>query len=142
MDDSLILEDVAETTDAVLPVEDNNDAIMTLVNILASLLNSFGGGILIGALSMATILNKLKQDIALQTSIERLAVSLPPETLEVINGLFKMLRDVGQVGIAVTDGMPNTGLPTIQQADAILYGNQGIGNKPSPKGDPPATDKS
>ncbi|PJF34123.1 MAG: hypothetical protein CUN57_00360 [Phototrophicales bacterium] len=102
--------DEALTGDVIIPVENEQDVIYTVVSIFAQLLNSFGGGVLVGALTFAGILKMIQKDVALQTSIERLAVSLPPEVIQTLNAGFGYVRDIGEVGVAITDGKPNTPL--------------------------------
>lgn len=94
----------------VMPAENEQDVIYLLVSTLAQLLNSFGGGVIVGALTFAGVLKMIQKDVALQTSIERLAVSLPPEVVGTLNNMFGYLKDIGEVGEAITDGKPNVPL--------------------------------
>lgn len=117
-------EAVVESGDVILPVDNSVDGVTLIISIIGNLVNSFGGGVIAGSLTVMVVFTKLKQDTQLQTSIERLAVSLPPEALSIINEAFVLIRDVGQVGVAVTDGVPNTiyqPVIPIKEADTALY---------------------
>lgn len=94
-------EAVVESGDVILPVDNSVDGVTLIISIIGNLVNSFGGGVIAGSLTVMVVFTKLKQDTQLQTSIERLAVSLPPEALSIINEAFVLIRDVGQVGVEI-----------------------------------------
>jgi len=96
-----------QTNDDVLPVDNDTDVIVILFEIIAEFFTSFGGGVVTGALTIVGAVKILDKNTQLQTSIERLALSLPPETLGILNEGFQLVRDMGQIGVNVTDGLPN-----------------------------------
>lgn len=98
---------VSPVEEVITPISDPVAITSQLFNALGLIILSFGTGVATGGLTLGLILKGLKNDIPLQNAIEKLAISLPADTLKDIQAIFVGLRDVGNLGVAVTDGKPN-----------------------------------
>lgn len=89
------------------PVVVADDAVrVDVVQVIIGLLTAFAAGGIVGIGGLSVFVQRLQNDTATVTALEKLAASYPPETKEILLGISRGLENIGRLGAEVFDGVP------------------------------------
>lgn len=100
-----------DTPDADVPVvvtdgEQLSDVSINLVQIVIGLLSAFAAGGVIGIAGLMVFIDRLRNDVATVTALEKLSASYPPETRELLLSISGAVKSVGKLGEEIFDDVP------------------------------------
>ena len=87
-------------------VADGDSFSVNVITIVIGLLGAFATGGIVGIAGVAQYVNRIKDDVSTVTAIEGLANSYPPQTKELIESIFRTIKNIGELGVEVFDGVP------------------------------------
>ena len=94
---------------AVDPVTDNGETVLLSGNVILFLVGGFLSGTVVGGAGAVVLLRSIVTNVrdndTVKLAIERLAVSLPSDTLGELRSFVLLLKDVGSLGDELTDGV-------------------------------------
>lgn len=101
-------EQVQETTSDVMPAPatESTDLQVDLVQIIIGLLTAFAAGGIVGISGLAIFVDRIRNDSATVTALEKLAESYPPGTRDLLLNISKSVTSIGALGEEVFDGKP------------------------------------
>lgn len=107
----------------------SGDVVLSVWQIIGGLVAAFVTGGTVGVAGLAMFVGKLRQDHLLKDSLEKLAVSLPSDTLYQVRQLIMLGREAFTLADEVTDGKPNAkpAGPTLSEVAAQAYSSASSG---------------
>lgn len=84
-----------------------DDIIVSSWQIIAGIVSAIVAGGLVGVGGVILLVRRLRQDDVLKDAIEKLATSLPQDTLLTIRHLVGAIEELAALAREVTDGQPN-----------------------------------
>jgi hypothetical protein len=79
---------------------------INLVQVIIGLLGAFAAGGIVGIAGLATYIDRIRNDKATVTALEKLGDSFPPSTKELLERAFRIMEKASSLGVEVFDGVP------------------------------------
>ena len=98
---------VAGAQEAPSPSLSSSDVVLNVGTVLVGLVSAFLAGGIVGVAGLSMFIGRVRNDALLKDSIEKLAISLPPDTLYQVRQFVQVWREAGSLLDEVTDGKPN-----------------------------------
>lgn len=96
---------------------------VNLIQIIIGLLTAFSAGGIVGIAGLAMFVDRIRNDVATVTALEKLGASFPPETRELLKGGSRSLVSIGELGEEVFDDEPIAQKrPQINKSDYSIQG--------------------
>lgn len=87
-------------------IQDGSDLSINLVQVIIGLLTAFAAGGVVGIAGLAIFVDRIRDDKATVTALEKLAESYPPNTRELLLGISKTTISLGELGKEIFDDTP------------------------------------
>lgn len=109
-----VVEEVPVEEAAPVVVVADDGVNVDLVQVIIGLLTAFAAGGIVGIGGLSVFVQRLQNDTATVTALEKLAASYPPETKEILLGISRGLENIGRFGGEIFDNVPVAEKPTAQ----------------------------
>jgi hypothetical protein len=101
-----VVEEVPVEEAAPVVVVADDGMTVDLVQVIIGLLTAFAVGGIVGIGGLSVFVQRLQNDTATVTALEKLGASYPPETKEILLGISRGLENIGRLGAEVFDDVP------------------------------------
>jgi hypothetical protein len=91
-----------------LPSLSSSDVILNVGTVLVGLLGAFLAGGAVGIVGLGALVGRVRNDALLMSSIEKLATSLPPDSLYQVRQIIQLAQNTVSFLDEVTDGKQNS----------------------------------